>query len=207
MDGVLFDTGEFHFQSWAQVLPEYGLSMTREQYRSLFGMKNEDTIPVLAGRAVERGLIVEIGELKETAFRMAIQGRAALLPGVRVWLDRFACWGLRQAIASSAPQANIDALVDEAGIRHYFDAVVAVKELPGKPDPSIFLAAASSIHVPAERCVVIEDAVAGVIAARRAGMKCIAVTTTNPAPALEKADLIVATLEELSEQKMKQFIS
>ena len=103
------------------------------------------------------------------------------------------------AIASSAPDANIQALVKELGLQDYFAAILSGSEMPGKPDPAVFLAAARRLEFPPERCVVVEDSIAGVKAARRAGMKCIAVTTTNPGEALQAADRVVHSLADLEE--------
>ncbi len=113
----------------------------------------------------------------------------------------------RQAIASSAPSANIDLLVDELGIRNRFDAIVLGKELPGKPDPAVFLEAARRIGILPEKCIVIEDSVAGVEAAKRGGMKCIAVTTTTPTIGLSSADIVVDRLDSLYPEEFKQQLS
>ena len=197
VDGVLFDTGEFHYQSWMETLPGYGIPFHRDLFPLIFGMKNEEGIPRLAGRPLAAEQVKEIGDRKEQAFRQIVRGRVALLPGVREWLDRFTERGYPQAVASSAPRANLDALFDEAGIRSIFAAIVPVDGLPGKPDPAIFLKAASLIHTPPERCVVFEDALSGVRAAKRAGMHCIAVATTNPVEALTEADIVVERLNSL----------
>jgi beta-phosphoglucomutase family hydrolase len=197
MDGVLVDTGEFHFRAWSQALPEFGIPFTRELFRATFGMNNAGILTMLLGRTPVPELLGEISDRKEQLFRQAVRGRAQLLPGVQAWLERLEAAGVRQAIASSAPPANIDALVDELGLRDYFDAIASGFDLPGKPDPAVFLKAARLIGVPPERCVVVEDAVAGIGAARRAGMKCVAVTTTNPARALKEADVIVERLDAL----------
>lgn len=197
MDGVLVDTGQFHFQSWSQVLSEHGIPFTRKSLRATFGMNNASILTVLLGQAPPPELLAEISDRKEQLFRQAVRGRVQPLPGVLAWLERLKASGMRQAIASSAPPANIDALVDELGLRTYFDAIVSGSDLPGKPDPAVFLKAARLIGVVPERCVVVEDAVAGVGGARRAGMKCIAVTTTNPAQALKEADVIIERLDAL----------
>jgi beta-phosphoglucomutase family hydrolase len=197
MDGVLVDTGEFHFQAWSRALSEHGVPFTHELFRTTFGLNNATILTVLLGQTPAPELLAEISDRKEQLFRQAIRGRAQLLPGVQVWLERLEAAGVRQAIASSAPPANIDALVDELDLRTYFDVIVSGSDLPGKPDPALFLKAACLIGVPPERCVVVEDAVAGVEAARRAGMKCIAITTTNPAQALTGADVIVERLDAL----------
>ena len=78
--------------------------------------------------------------------------------------------------------------------------------LPSKPDPAVFLTAAERIGVTPQHCVVMEDALAGVGAARKAGMRCIAVTTTNPAEALQAADIVVTTLDQLSEDAFQRLL-
>jgi HAD superfamily hydrolase (TIGR01509 family) len=128
-----------------------------------------------------------------------VRGNVEPLPGVRTWLERLAAKGVSQAIASSAPPANIDVMVDEAGLRVYFDAIVSGSQLSAKPDPAVFLEAANHLGVSPDRCIVVEDAIAGVEAAKRAGMRCIAVTVTNPAAALQDADIVVDRLDELPE--------
>lgn len=197
LDGVIVDTGEFHFVAWEQTLAEYGIPFSREQFQATFGMNNRGILTTLMGHPPEGDLLVEIDWRKEENFRQAIRGRAELLPGVRAWLDWFAASNIRQAVASSAPQVNIDFLVDELGIRSYFRVLVSGGKLPGKPDPDVFLLAAQLIEAPPQGCLVIEDAVVGVEAAHRAGMKCVAVTTTNPAAALREADVVVERLDGL----------
>jgi beta-phosphoglucomutase family hydrolase len=197
MDGVLVDTSQFHFQAWSRALSERGIPLTRESFRTTFGMNNAGILTVLLRQPPPPDLLADISDRKERLFRRAVRGRVQLLPGVLTWLERLKAAGVQQAIASSAPPANIDALVDELGLRTYFDAIVSGSDLPGKPDPAVFLKAARLIGAPPERCVVVEDAIAGVGGALRAGMKCIAVTTTNTAQALKKADVIVERLDAL----------
>lgn len=204
MDGVLVDTGEFHYQAWRQVLAEYGLEFTREFHRRVFGMNNTGILSRLMGADLTPELLSEIGDKKEALFRAAIRGRARPLPGVREWLKRLQEAGFGQGIASSAPMANIDALIDELGLRDRFDTIVSGLELPGKPEPVLFLTVAAQLGVAPENCIVVEDAVAGVEAAKRAGMKCIAVTTTNEAEALAEADLIVDRLDDLPEDAFER---
>jgi len=204
MDGVLVDTAEFHFQAWSQALSEHGIPFTRELFTATFGMNNAS---ILQSLRVSPTLRVSVSDRKEQLFRQAVRGRVQPLPGVLAWLERLEAAGVQQAIASSAPPANIDALVDELGLRDYFDAIASGSDLPGKPDPTLFLEAALLIGVPPERCVVVEDAIAGVKAARRAGMKCIAVTTTNPAHALNEADVIVERLDVLPPDTFARLLS
>ncbi len=206
LDGVLVDTGEYHFQSWVEVLPDYGIPFSREFFRDTFGMNNAGILSLLLGDDLTPGLLEEISERKEQAFRRAVRGHVQPLPGVRDWLERLEEQGFRQAIASSAPPANIDTLVNELGVGEYFDAIVSGADLPGKPEPALFLKVARRLDVRPERCVVVEDAVAGVEAARRAGMRCVAVTTTNPGTALEAADVVVERLDDLPQDAFERLV-
>jgi len=198
MDGVLADTSPLHFKTWESVLTELGIPFNRQKFQYIFGLKNYDLLPYLAQKPLEPEWIRQVADRKEQAFRQALVGHLKPLPGVLDWLQHFQAYGCRQAVASSAPPENIIALVDELDIHHYFDALVNPGELPGKPDPAVFLLAANTLGVPPEFCLVIEDSIVGVQAAHSAAMRCIAVTTTNPPEALTKADLVVHTLDQLS---------
>jgi beta-phosphoglucomutase len=209
LDGVLVDTAEFHYQTWAQTLGEIGVPFDRPTFKHLFGRNNVSTITAVLGYSPPPELIASLGERKESLFRQQIRGQAQPLPGVRPWLERLQASGVPQAVASSAPQANIDALIDELGLRSYFTVLVAGDDLPAKPDPAVFHTAARRLGVsPQDNAllVVIEDSLAGVEAAHRAGMKCIAVATTHPASALKAADLVVEHLDRLSPDMFEMMI-
>jgi beta-phosphoglucomutase len=194
LDGVLADTGEQHYLAWARTLEQYRIPFSRKLFQETFGMNNWGILIRLLGRQPERELYEQISNAKELSFRQGIQGQVKPLPGVLATLQALKARGLRQAIASSAPPENIDALVDELGLRDLFQAIVSAYKLPGKPAPDVFLAAARALDVPPQQCLVIEDAVTGVAGAKRAGMRCLAVTNTNPADALRQADQVVDSL-------------
>ena len=116
------------------------------------------------------------------------------LPRAREWVSRLRDGGWLQAIASSAPRANVEVMLQSVGISALIDAVVSAEDVThGKPDPEVFLAAASRLGIPPARCVVVEDAEAGIEAARRAGMRSIGVNTTTPLA----ADVYVQSLADL----------
>lgn len=198
MDGVLVDTGEFHFQSWRQVLNENSIPFNRETFRRTFGMNNYTFLTTQIDQKLTGAEMEEISDRKELLFRELIHGQAQPLPGVITWLSQFQDWNVPQALASSAPQANIDALLDELSLRCFFQAVVSGAEIPGKPNPTIFLNAAKAIQRSPSCCLVVEDSIAGVQAAFNAGMKCLAVLTTNPASSLMLADQRAERLDQLS---------
>jgi HAD superfamily hydrolase (TIGR01509 family) len=181
LDGVLADTTEAHFQAWATALSAWDILFNRSLFGRVFGMNNVDTLTELLGRPPTQEEIAGIAERKEEIFRQHAGELVRPMPGAGRLLDELEQGGWVQGVASSAPQENIELLVDAFGIRRYFAAILSGDGLPaGKPDPSLFLETARALHLPPERCVVVEDAPAGVEAARRAGMPCIAVATTRP---------------------------
>jgi beta-phosphoglucomutase family hydrolase len=204
MDGVIVDTFDGHFRAWQRIFIELGHPFSVEDFTRTFGMNNRLILRTLLGVDLPEAEVQRISDHKEQIFREAIRGQAQLLPGVADWLARFSALGIKQAVASSAPQANIDALLDELGIRAYFQAEAAGALLRGKPDPAVFLLAAQLLGVEPSGCLVIEDAISGVAAARSAGMHCVAVLTTNPAEKLSAADVIVKDLTLLDVEMLQR---
>lgn len=198
MDGVICDNGDFHFQSWQEAFanfPEYDFS--KEIFTQTFGMNNHGVLRTLLGREPEEDEVKDIAGVKEAIFREILVGKTTFLPGVEEWLIGFRAHGIQQAIASSAPQANIDALRRELHLDQYFDIFISAAGMPSKPDPMVFITAAQEIGVEPSNCVVIEDAIAGVRAGVSAGCKVIAVTTTNLPEALTEAHLVVERLNQI----------
>ncbi|HSB64998.1 MAG TPA: HAD family phosphatase [Anaerolineales bacterium] len=202
MDGVLADTSPLHFATWAQILNQEGIHFDRQKFHQIYGLKNRDLLPYLTGKPMETQWAERIAAQKELAFRQILPGKLFPLPGVVDWLKRFRVRGCKQAVASSAPSENVEALVDELQIRQYFDALVTPGDLPGKPDPAVFLLAARQLKAESKNCLVIEDSIPGVQAAKFGGMRCLAVTTTNPPEALTQADLVIETMAQLTEQQV-----
>ncbi|WP_052343876.1 HAD family hydrolase [Kallotenue papyrolyticum] len=205
MDGTLLDSAEYHWLSWREALAAEGYALTREQFARTFGQRNDTILRTLFGPELSDAAIQRIGDAKEQRYRELIRERGIdLLPGARDWLARLHAAGWRQAIASSAPRLNIEAILDVLAIRPFFDALVSAEDVQrGKPDPQVFLVAAARLDVPPERCVVVEDAAAGVEAARRAGMRVIAVGTAHPP---HSADLVTPSLDRLPEDAFERLI-
>jgi len=198
MDGVLVDTGEFHYLTWKEMLELNGIPFSRQDFQHTFGMNNGQVVTCVLGHPPDPELLKEISDRKEENFREMVREQAEINPGVRALLEQLHDAGIKQAIASSAPQENIDQVVDKLKIRGFFSAMVSGDCLPSKPDPTVFRLAAQELGVSPGNCIVVEDAKAGVDAARRAGMKCIAVAATHPVDELDQADLAVQNLETLS---------
>ena len=214
LDGVLADTAEAHFQAWAQALSAHEIPFDRAAFDRVFGMNNAGTLTVLLGRPPTRQEVTDIADCKERVFRHAAGKLVRPIPGAIRLLAELEQAGWSQAVASSAPQENIDLLVDAFGIRRYFAAILSGARFPaGKPDPALFLAAARALQLPPGHCVVIEDAPVGVEAAYRAGMPCIAVATTRsretlgPGPVFDAltsvTEAIVADVMRAGPQRVK----
>ncbi len=207
MDGVLVLSGDTHYEAWQQVLADYQLAMSREQFDATFGMNNQNLLRRLYGGQLDAAQIDEIARRKEAAYRRLIRGQVTPLPGVCEWLQRLSAGGWQQAVASSGPMANIAAIINELDVWAHFDAVLTGARLArSKPDPAIFIQAAGALGAAPGRCVVVEDSTVGIESARRAGMKCIAVTTTHPAEELDGADTVVDRLDHLPADAFQQML-
>jgi HAD superfamily hydrolase (TIGR01509 family) len=208
MDGVLADSNVLHWAAWQATLPAYDLKMTLAQFEATCGMADGDILPLLFGTELARQRGAQISDDKEARYRALAQRGMTPFSGVRELLTGFAALGAPQGVASSAPMENIAATLVGLDIWQWFDAILSGARIGvSKPDPTLFLRSANSLGLPPARCLVIEDSIAGVEAARRAGMACLAVTNTRPATELSLATLIVDTLEGLDAQNLLRLIT
>ncbi len=205
MDGTLIDSGEYHWLSWQDVLAAEGRSITRDEFVASFGQRNDTILRGWFGPDLSDAEVMRISDIKEARYRDLVRERGIdLLPGVRPWIERLHAEGWKQAVASSAPLENILTILDVMGIEAFFDTIVSAENVQrGKPDPQVFLLAAEGVSVPPERCVVIEDAPAGLEAGKRAGMRTIGVRTSHRN--LE-ADIVVDTLDQLPDDAFDRLL-
>lgn len=195
LDGTLVDSGEMHWWSWRDAMGAAGLPVTYEQFQQTFGQKNDRILRGWLGPQATADRITELAEAKESEYRrlVSVHGLQAL-PGAREWVARLRADGWRQAIASSAPRKNVDVMLAAIGLAEAFDTIVASEDVgKGKPDPEVFLTAAARLGATPDRAIVVEDAAAGVEAARRAGIKVIGVVDVSL-----PADVVVGSLIDLS---------
>src|SRR5215468_11005322 len=196
MDGTLINSEEFHWISWRDTMAKEGVQITREQFLSTFGQRNDSILSQWLGDTATPARIEKIANAKEELYRHLIRRNGiSPLPGVAHWVRQLHQEGWPQAVASAAPRANIDAVLEALSATHIFQGIVSAEDVHrGKPDPEVYLTAASRVSVPPERCIVVEDAVAGVEGARRAGMRSIGVSRDGKNL---PADLVVRSLELL----------
>ena len=196
LDGTLIDSSAYHWEAWQAVMAEERFVLTYEQYVSDFGKRNDE---ILRGRLradLPESEILRISLAKEARYRELVRSKGLeLLPGVLDWLRQLKADRWLQAIATSSPRGNLDAVFVAVEIEKYFEAVISSEEVrSGKPNPDVFLAAAGKLGVSPEHCIVVEDAPAGIEAARRAGMRSVGVRTTHPDL---QAEWVVGNLSEL----------
>jgi beta-phosphoglucomutase len=212
VDGTLVDTAKQHFRAWTKLAAEIGRPFTRADFAATFGMRNPEIIRQVFEPNADDARCRELGERKEELYRASVREEGVqLLPGVAALLAAIEAAGWPQAVGSSAPPANLDLLLGLSGTRKFFAAVVTGDDVRrGKPDPEVFLTAAVKLGADVERCVVFEDAVVGVEAARAGGMHCVAVMFVSHHPA-EKlraagADLVVSSLEDVTLENVKAMV-
>jgi len=193
MDGTLIDSEDYHWRAWRETMEREGVPITHEHFLSTFGQRNDAILPHWLGAAASAERIQRVGDAKEALYRDLVRsGGIAPLPGAAEWVARLHELGWRQAIASSAPRLNVQAIVDM--LKLPFDLIIAAEDVRhGKPDPEVFLTAAARLGMPSTQCVVVEDAPAGVEAARRGGMRSIGVSRKNTLA----ADIFAPTLADV----------
>jgi len=208
MDGVIADTALYHFKAWQHVFHKRGVSFTEADFRRNFGQRNDTIVRDTLGEQIPQSQIDAIAREKEETYRQLIGQNIKPLPGAVKLLKSLREHGFKIALASSAPIENIRLVTRGLGIDDYFHSIVTGRDVAeGKPSPQGFLLAAQKLGVEPEDCVVIEDAIAGVTAGKRAGMRCIAVASTHPRESLAEADLAVDTLEEVTAGDLEELLN
>ncbi|MBA3441787.1 MAG: HAD family phosphatase [Pyrinomonadaceae bacterium] len=205
LDGTLIDSTEYHWLTWRDALAAEGYSLTYDQFLAGFGKRNDVVLRSYLGEGLSLSEAGRIAEAKEGRYRELVNEHGIeLLPGAAHWLARLKAEGWRQALATSAPRLNVQAVLAQLGIAENFDGIVSAEDVErGKPDLQVFLTAAAKAEVVPTRSIVVEDAPAGIEGGRRAGMRTIGVLTTH---ADLHADLVVHTLEELPDNAFDQLL-
>ena len=200
LDGVLVSTDEYHYRSWLKLSKEEGFDFFdhefNHQFRGVARMECVEILTKASGRLYTIEQKQEIADRKNRYFAESLASVTPdeLLPGALAALRELKRRGVKIAVASNS--RNAKPIIRQVGIDQYLDAVVDGHEIENsKPDPEVFLLAAKSIGVPPANCIVVEDAVAGLEAARRAGMKALGIGSRERLP---NADIVVADLSAIS---------
>jgi len=202
LDGVIVDTIDLHFRAWKKMFAEYGKEFDFEDYK-----QKVDGIPRIDGA---KAILTDLPEpeLDKAATRkqnyflefLEKEGAKVYKDTIKL-IDRLRTEGIKLGVISSSRNCNL--ILQKGGVENLFEAVVTGNDIKkGKPNPDIFLHAASNLGVSPHECLVFEDAVLGVEASKRANMRCVGVDRYNYPKRLIKADLIVGDLSEVDIDKL-----
>lgn len=182
LDGTLVANMSLHEEAFGLFTERHGLPrLTGDMRARLDGKRNRDIFPILFERELSADEQRRFADEKEAVYRELSRGRLAPLPGLVRLLDTLEGQHFPTALATSAPLENVTYTLSELGLSSRLTRVVRSDTVArGKPHPDVFLAAAQLIEVPPADCLAFEDAPAGVLAARAAGMRCVALTTSFP---------------------------
>ncbi|MEI7910815.1 MAG: HAD family phosphatase [Verrucomicrobiota bacterium] len=210
MDGVLVDSFEAHRVAWMAMFQAEKIDFDPAQFTAVFGRTSREIIALLCGPGRYTDAQVKaLDDQRECAYRDAIRGTFPAMPGARELITALSRDGFALALGSSGPPENAELVLEALGVRDLFDAVVTGRDVrKGKPDPEVFITAASRLGIAPNLCAVIEDAPAGIAAAIAGGMLGIGLASTGRTHQdLEQARVVVDSLFELSPASIRQLLS
>ncbi len=188
MDGVIADTQHAHKFAWLEWAKRNNIPLDEESFmRDYFGRSNLDVLPLFFPQhAHDRDFILRIGEDKEEHFLTKLKaGEIPPLPGFYDIIQRARQRGLGLSVGSSSPRRNVETVLSHFGVRDHFKVTVSQQDVPiSKPAPDIFLSCVAQLGVQAHECVVFEDSLHGLTAARAAGCRAVGITTMHTADEL-----------------------
>lgn len=213
-DGVIADTEPLHLSAFQKVLGEKGITLNSEDYYEIYlGMDDKEcfnTVLKAYGINPDKKAIQSLIEKKTAILMDYLKNNLFIYPGVINFIDR-AKENYLLAIASGALRHEIEFILNAKGIDHAFTTIVSAEDVrAGKPDPECFLIAlkrlnhSSKFNIEPEECVVIEDSIAGLEAARGAGMRSIGVTNTYGCEKLTMADIVIKSLEDITMEDLER---
>lgn len=206
MDGTLVATTEADFLAWQKLFLHYGKPLTFEDYYPLLGRKSADVVKLglgLTGKPAEEAMAMKMELFADIVAEHGVE----TLPDVRSLLEKLLGAGVPMALATSSRQKKMELVMQTVGLEKYFSVFVTGEEVvKGKPDPQIFQLAALRLQMPPERCIVVEDTVSGVRAAKAAGMACVAISSTHDRDELTDADMVIDHFTSLLPEDLHNLI-
>lgn len=194
-NGVIVDDESQHCDSLIATLADFGYPLDRDAYyRDYLGFDDRACFRTTferMGRRAEEDAIQEAIECKAAHYERSIRASMQLVPGAADFVRAAARDGIRIAIVSGALRREIELVLGEAGLREHVEAIVAAEDVEScKPDPCGYNAARAALGLGTDGCVVVEDSLPGLAAARAAALRCVMVATSHPAGDLAGADLV-----------------
>ena len=203
LNGTMINDMDFHIRAWHRILNELGANISMERMKEeCYGKNNELLERIFPGRFSE----VEKNRMsleKEKQYQLEFKPHLELLPGLPAFLERAHQADIKMAIGSAAIMFNIDFVLDNLKIRHYFDALISADDVrTSKPDPETFLSCAAQLNISPADCVVFEDAPKGVEAALNAGMEVVVLTTMHTKEEFAQYNNILAFIKDFRDTSL-----
>ena len=198
LNGTMIDDMQFHVKAWYHILnDELGAGMNWEQVKShMYGKNAELLIRVFGKGKFSMDEMNAISLEKEKRYQQEYRPHLRLIPGLQQFLEKAYAQKIPMAIGSAAIMFNIDFVLDNLGIRHFFQTIVSADDvIYSKPDPETYTKAARQLGVPAAGCLVFEDAPKGVESALNAGMQSVVLTLLHDRPEFEQYPNVVRFIE------------
>jgi beta-phosphoglucomutase len=194
-NGVIIDDESQHCEALIDTLSGYGYGLDRDTYyREYLGFDDRECFRFTferMGRPQDDATLREAVALKHAAYERAVRSSMRLVPGAADFVENAALDGFQLAIVSGALRSEIEMVLDLAGLRPHFAEIIAAEDVGAcKPDPQGFNRAREMLDIVPKRCVVIEDSLPGLNAARAAGLRCAMLATSHPEDACSEADLV-----------------
>ncbi len=200
MDGVLVNTETFYIQALIETLfEETGVKLKEEEVERYAGLIYVEKLKRIFREKDIKGDPYKIAEKSRKRFLQIIKGKIRLLPGAKDLIDQLSSSGIRLGLVSSSKRMVVDIVLKQAKLQGIFDVIVTQDDVKNlKPHPEPYLLASKILGIRPEECVAVEDSVHGILSAKSAGMKCIAIANPYiPISKYSKADLVVKGLEEI----------
>ncbi|MDQ3223133.1 MAG: HAD family phosphatase [Gemmatimonadota bacterium] len=194
-NGVIVDDESQHCDALITTLSRYGYTLDRDTYyREYLGFDDRECFRFTferIGHPLDDAILREAIAHKHAEYERSIRGSMQLVPGVSDFIENAALDGFQLAIVSGALRSEIDLVLQLTGLRPHFAEIIAAEDVGAcKPDPQGFNRAREKLDLPAKRCVVVEDSMPGLTAARAAGLRCAVLATSHPEGAFGDADLV-----------------
>ena len=199
MDGVIVDTNPHHKIAIQQFCADHGIQLNELTFQhKIYGRTNRDWITNVFGDITDEQRDAYARE-KEALFRKIYEPDIKPVTGLIEFLDTLSTYNIPRAIATSAPPENVDFILKKTEIRKYFNIILDERNVKnGKPNPEIYIKTAKALEYPNNQCIVIEDSLSGITAARKSGSKVIGITTTHTSEELSETNLVIQDFNDLT---------
>lgn len=208
MDGVLIDSLNQHRESYIRYCEPLGVTLSKEWFdRELFGHQGPDILQKLFPDKYSPEERIEISRVVDGIFQGLIREEVVPVKGVQEFITHLNQSGIPLALGTSGSRGNVQAVLEALGLDNSFSAIMTETDVPrGKPDPAVYQLAAEKLRIPVEECVVFEDTPVGLTAAKNAGARCIALTTTTGRERLGIANAIIDDFRDLTWLDVKNIL-